>query len=202
MVEALLVERNAQIREARAAGDSVDFARMLEGDESVFVSTVGHGQSKGGGAGYESDEDMLDGFGSDWEEDVPSTNWFARAERASHTGVQLEELYFEESLMDIKSRVYAFETAHDAMFPLPVGTPLLRCSTFIDADASCTHALFFQEMEPEAWAAMAREHQQGHWSDPLHLRKLEEELQAPHAREHDARRAALRDVESGSDNDA
>ena len=35
MVEALLVERNAQIREARAAGDSVDFARMLEGGEDV-----------------------------------------------------------------------------------------------------------------------------------------------------------------------
>jgi len=142
MVEALLVERNAQIREARAAGDSVDFARMLEGDESVFVSTVGHGQSKGGGAGYESDEDMLDGFGSDWEEDVPSTNWFARAERASHTGVQLEELYFEESLMDIKSRVDAFETAHDAKFPLPVGTPLLRCATsfLLTHDASCTLA--------------------------------------------------------------
>lgn len=203
MVEALLVERNAQIREARAAGDSVDFARMLEGDESVFVSTVGHGQSKGGGAGYESDEDMLDGFGSDWEEDVPSTNWFARAERASHTGVQLEELYFEESLMDIKSRVDAFETAHDAKFPLPVGTPLLRCSTsFLLTLTHRARARFLQEMEPEAWAAMAREHQQGHWSDPLHLRKLEEELQAPHAREHDARRAALRDVESGSDNDA
>ena len=100
-----------------------DVMQMLKGDSSVFVPPppVGGPTSEREETGpWESDEDMLDGFGSDWEEDVPSINWFAKGERASQTGVQLEELYFQESLVDIKQRLDEFEAAHDAKFPVPV----------------------------------------------------------------------------------
>ena len=129
--ERFTASKQALLDEAKASGSHPDPVAMLAGDETFYIATDGHtgqhGESSFRGSTYESDEDMLDGFGSDWEEDVPATNWFARAERASRTGVQLEELYFQESLMDIKGRVDAFEAAHDDKFPLPVRTHTHPC---------------------------------------------------------------------------
>lgn len=164
---------------AGAGGDGrppLGTLELLEGDESIFVNDppehmrTDRDRTMFQGA-WESDDDMLDGFGSDWEEDVPKLNWFGRAEAMARTGVQLEELYAEESMVDIKARLEQFEAAHDAKFPMPEGSP-------------------------EFWAQMAMEMQQGHFSEPKHMRETEEELLAPFEEEAAKRRAVLEELET------
>lgn len=120
----LVAAKEAQL--AQLAPGEPPNLELLDGFEEVFPVNADNRWVKPRlfeSSIIEQDDDMLDGFGSDWEEDVPVADWFAMGQRAHSTGLQLEELYFQESMVDIKARLDEFAKAHRAAYTPEVRHP-------------------------------------------------------------------------------
>ena len=121
----LVAAKEAQL--AQLAPGEPPSLELLEGFDDAFPVNADNRWVKPRvfDALIEQDDDMLDGFGSDWEEDVPVADWFSMGQRAHSTGLQLEELYFQESMVDIKKRLDEFAKAHRSAY-----TPEVRPRPF------------------------------------------------------------------------
>ena len=142
----LVAAKEAQL--AQLAPGEPPSLELLEGFDDAFPVNADNRWVKPRvfDALIEQDDDMLDGFGSDWEEDVPVADWFSMGQRAHSTGLQLEELYFQESMVDIKKRLDEFAKAHRSAYTPEVRPrPFTRPRTLAHSPDVVLHCFLFAD---------------------------------------------------------